>query len=114
MEGCCPVSRRHLDFSGNREFMVRPVDSEDPVHAHRGFSLGCYLSVYSIGSENNFRIAVTLQNFFMHFAVAHAVAALASPGVDHDFAGQFTGGGRQAQRAFLQMKCSVNRVKHVA
>ena len=114
MEGCRPIPRSHLDFSRNREFMIGAVDGENSVNADRGLPLKGYLSLDLIRTECNFRIAVTLQNFFVHFAVAHSVAALAAFGIHYDLAGQFARSSSQVQRTFLQMKCSVNGVQHIA
>ncbi len=50
----------------------------------------------------------------MHFAVAHAAAALAAFGIDHNLAARFSRGRLELQRSVLQLKRSLHGVKNVA
>ncbi len=50
----------------------------------------------------------------MHLPVSHSAATIATLGVNHNFAREFTGSRVKAQRTLLQLKSSTNRVQHVA
>jgi hypothetical protein len=94
--------------------MVRSVDIENPVDLDGRLSLRQYGSFDAIGVECNFGVAIALQHFPLHLPVAHPAAAIATPGIDDNFAGEFFRSRIKVKRTMLQMKCSVNRVQCVA
>src|SRR5271170_4859931 len=84
------------------------------MDVHGRFSLRCNGSIDAIGAKCNFRIAVALQHFAVHFPVTHSAAAVAAPGVHHDFTRELARRRIKTERTSLQAEGSMNRVQRIA
>src|SRR5882757_2837201 len=101
MERGAPVVQGHAYFGWHREFMIRAVNVEVAMNANGGFTLGSNAAVNVIRAKCDFRIACALQDFAVHFPIAHAAAALATPGIHNDFPSQLAGHRIEMQVASL-------------
>jgi|HubBroStandDraft_3_1064219.scaffolds.fasta_scaffold16597_3 hypothetical protein len=68
--------------------MVGPVYGENAVYAHFSLFLGSHVPIDAIRTKHNVRVAVALQNLLLHLPVTHCTAAVATPGIHYDFAGE--------------------------
>ena len=83
---CGPTVCRHLHFGRHGDLAVDSVNVEHAVNLDGRFSRAGDGAFDLVGTKSNFRIALALQDFLMHLAVAHAAAALATFGVNHNLA----------------------------
>jgi mono/diheme cytochrome c family protein len=114
VHGCRPAVDEHLDLRRYLNFAIHSVDAKYSMHPHRRLSRRRDCAGHTIRLKRNLRIALALEHLPMHFAVAHAAAALAALGIDYDLAGELSCRAIELQRATFQAKCSVNRMQHIA
>ena len=105
MRGCGVVigGTLHLEMKG--EFMIGAVDSEDAVDIR--------VAIHAIGRERGLGIALALENFLVHSAIARVAAAGAAGNVDDDLAGCLARIGIPMDRSLLELECSMNGVENV-
>jgi len=111
---CRPSVRRHLNFCGDENLPIHSVNIENSMHLDGGFSAARDRAIDLIRTERNFRIAIALQNFLVHLAVAHRASAFAAACVDHDFTGHLAGSRIELKRSTFEPKCSVHCMQHIA
>lgn len=103
----------HLDAHRERHLMFGPMDFEQPVHLQIGRPVRPKLSIEVIESEDRGGIAATLEDVFVHAAIARRAAAVSAAYIDDHFAGCFAARGIETDGATLQFESAVNGVDHV-
>src|SRR6266852_1138777 len=79
-----PMVRTDVRFGGDRDFVIRTVNAENPMDLYRGLSLSRYCALNAVWTKHNLRIALALQYVLMHFAVTRAVSSVAALSIHYD------------------------------
>src|SRR6202050_2655981 len=109
-----PAAQRYPQFGWHGDLAVDAVDIEHAVHSYRRLSLRRNRALNAVRAKRNFRIALALQDFAVHLAVADSAATGAAFGVDHNLTADFSGGRIELHGSVLQLKGSMHGVKYVA
>jgi len=73
-----------LNGQGESKGMIGPVESEDTINLHIGISLKLESAGHFGGRKSNLGVALTFEDFRVHFVVAARISAV-STGSIHDY-----------------------------
>src|SRR5205823_13692147 len=84
------------------------MQQENSAHLERRVSLCLEFSRNAVQPKNDFAKSCALEDFFMHFSVAPAVAAFSTRAIDNDFAPGPPACGIKLEAAALQITRSMH------
>jgi hypothetical protein len=94
--------------------MFGSMDGENAMYLNIRSAVHSYPSINAVGSESYFRIFRAFEDFLVHLAVPHRIAAMAG-GRGHDnLAAYFSGGRVISHLAALQRETSMDSMNRVA
>jgi len=119
-----PIDERHAEFStaapvisgelranGEGKFVLSAVQHKDSVHLSGEDALRGDGSFDAVRAKDHLRIALTFENFLVHFLVARVVVGLATGRVRHDFPACLAIRGIEMNGSALQCKRPMHRVQ---
>ncbi len=113
MAGGSPVVRSYFHLNWNRNFMFGSMDDENAVYLNIRGAVHSYPSINAVGPEGYFGIFRAFEDFFVHLAVPHRIAAMATGRIHDNLPTYFSGRRVISHLAALQRESSMDGMNRV-